>query len=95
MREFRSEIIEKGHERKPIDTFFTCSSDQIGPFMHASQSRDGLTFGQNVTFMGRSGIKVLKGGLRVAFISGIDSDLLGQEVKMADPAEQYLGNHFV
>ena len=63
--------------------------------MNAKQSRDGLTFGQNVTFLGRSGIKVLKGGLRVAYVSGIDSDLLGEEVKTADPNEHYLGNHFV
>lgn len=63
--------------------------------MHSDQSAGGTTFGKNVTFLGRSGIKILKGGLRVAFISGIDSDLLGPEIKRADPGESYLGNLFV
>lgn len=64
----------------PIDTYFTCSSELIAPFMNSAKGRDGLTFGQNVNFMGRSGVKVLAGGLRVAFMSGVDCDLLGSEV---------------
>ena len=77
-----------------IDTFFTDSSDLIASFMNSTSARDGLTFGQNVNFLGRSGLKVIK-GLRVAYISGIDCDLLGPEVKGANPTENYIGNYFV
>ena len=80
LREFRREILDKSKERMPIDTYFTCSSDLIAPFMNSAKGRDGLTFGKNVNFMGRSGVKVLAGGLRVAFMSGVDCDLLGSEV---------------
>ena len=45
--------------------------------------------------MGRSGIKVLKGGLRVAFVSGVDCDMLGAEVKQATHSNQYIGSYFV
>ena len=95
MREFRKEIIDKGRERKPIDTFFTCSTEGISPFMNSHSSRNGLTFGSNVTFLGRSGIKILKGGVRIAFVSGVDCDMLGPELKSADSTAQYLGNYFV
>ena len=95
MREFRREILDKGKEHKPVDTYFTCTSEQIAPFMNSSLSQGGLTFGQNVTFLGRSGIRILKSGLRVAFVSGLDSDMLGPEVTQADSKAQFLGNHFV
>ena len=79
----------------PIDTYFTDASDLIAPFMNsASNGRSGLTFGQNVNFLGRSGIRNIK-GLRVAYVSGVDSDLLGAEVRSADPSTEYLGNYFV
>jgi hypothetical protein len=31
----------------------------------------------------------------VAFVSGVDADLLGSEVRLADPASTYVGNYFV
>lgn len=34
-------------------------------------------------------------GLRVAFVSGLDSDLLGSEVRACDPTKSYVGNYFV
>ena len=94
LREFRREVLDKGTERKSIDTFFTDSSDLIAPFMNAQNSRDGQTFGQNVEFLGRAGVRTIK-GLRVAFVSGLDCDLLGTEIKSADPTQEYLGNYFV
>ena len=33
--------------------------------------------------------------MRVAFLSGIDSDILGQEIVNADYDKTYLGNYFV
>ena len=94
MREFRREVLDRSSEARPIDTFFTDSSDLIAPFMNSTSGRDGLTFGQNVNFLGRSGLQLIK-GLRVAFISGVDCDLLGPEVKAANPDENYIGNYFV
>ena len=44
--------------------------------------------------MGRSGVKLIK-GLRVAYVSGVDSDLLGSEVVATDPEKEYIANHFV
>ena len=43
--------------------------------------------------MGRCGVKVIK-GLRVAYVSGVDSDLCGNEVRNADYSKHYLGNMF-
>ena len=53
-----------------------------------------MTFGKNASFLGRAGVRTIK-GLRIAFVSGLDCDLLGTEVKNADPAQEYLGNYFV
>ena len=47
-----------------------------------------------MNFLGRSGLRVIK-GLRVAYVSGIDCDLLGAEIFDADPTKEYLGNYFV
>ena len=44
--------------------------------------------------MGRAGFKKIK-GLRVAYISGVDSDILGTEVWGATPKEKYLAHYFV
>ena len=49
---------------------------------------------QNFNWLGRSGIKVIN-GVRIAYISGIDSDILGQEIVNADNEKTYLGNYFV
>lgn len=66
----------------PIDTYFTDSSELIAPFMNAK--KDGVTFGKNVSFLGRSGIRTIN-GLKVAYVSGVDCDILGTEMKSADP----------
>ena len=47
-----------------------------------------------MSFLGRSGVKVIN-GLRVAYISGVDADLLGNEVSKVDPQKEYVGHHFV
>jgi len=94
LREFNKEVLQRSGERKSIDTYFTDSSELIAPFMNATTGRDGITFGKNVSFLGRSGIRNIK-GLRVAFISGVDSDILGFEIRSSDPQAEYLGNYFV
>ena len=78
----------------PIDTYFTDSSMLIAPFMNSTKGRNGISFAKNMSFLGRSGVKLIK-GLRVAYISGIDADLLGSEVMGVDPEKEYLANHFV
>ena len=45
-------------------------------------------------FLGRSGIRDIC-GLRVAYLSGVDTDMLGPEMRAADPAAEYLGHYFV
>ena len=77
----------------PIDTYFIDSTPVIAPFMNTGQPGQ-YAFAKNLIFLGRSGIKVIN-GLRVAFISGMDSDLLGNEVRGVDPSTIYLGNYFV
>jgi hypothetical protein len=69
----------------PIDTFFIDSSEMIAPFLNAKKSRDGFDLDKRLHFMGRSGVKVFpESGLRVAYISGVDSDLLGTEIFQSD-----------
>lgn len=43
--------------------------------------------------MGRSGVKVIS-GLRVAYISGIDFDVLAGPLMQESVGEQYIGNYF-
>ena len=62
----------------------------IGPFMIKGEH----SFTKGLTFLGRSGIKEIQ-GLRVAFVSGLDADMLGNEVRNSDPTKAYLGNYFV
>ena len=67
-----------------IETQFTDSSDMAGPLMNSTQGQDGLALMKNLSFMGRSGIRVIK-GLRIAYLSGVDSDQLGDDIMKADP----------
>ena len=66
----------------------------IAPFMNAPKTKDGYEFAKNFHFLGRSGLKVIK-GLRIAYVSGLDCDMLGSEVRNANPETHYLGNYFV
>ena len=47
--------------------------------MHSNKTKDGFQLDKNVLFLGRSGVKVIN-GLRIGYVSGIDSDLLGETV---------------
>jgi hypothetical protein len=76
--------------RMPVDTYFVDSTALIAPFMIKGEH----SFFKNLQFLGRSGIKMIC-GLRVAFVSGLDSDLLGSEVRACDPTKSYVGNYFV
>lgn len=44
--------------------------------------------------MGRSGVKLMKNGLRVAYLSGIDFDIIGSTDGMSGTGNGYLGNYF-
>jgi hypothetical protein len=43
--------------------------------------------------LGRSGVKVIN-GLRVAYVSGIDFDVLGGSSLASSPNNKYLGHYF-
>jgi hypothetical protein len=60
--------------------------------MNSNKTKDGFNIDRNVHFLGRSGVKVIQ-GLRIGYLSGIDSDLLGETVS-ADTTNKYLGNYF-
>jgi hypothetical protein len=60
--------------------------------MNTKKSMNGYEFVKNVNFLGRSGIVEIK-GLRVGYISGIDSDLLGETV-FKDDSDKYKANYF-
>ncbi len=52
--------------------------------MASKKSSDGLELGKGLNFMGRSGVKLIKGGLRVAFLSGIDFDSISTTAAQDD-----------
>ena len=53
-----------------------------------------MSLGKNIKWLGRAGIVDVK-GVRIAYLSGIDSDILGTEIMQADHKSSYLGNYFV
>ena len=61
----------------PCASFFVDSSEVSALLMNQSES--GVEICPNFTWLGRSGIKEIN-GIRIAFVSGIDSDILGSEV---------------
>ena len=76
MEEFYQEILKQGGAKKlPIQTYFIDSSPTIAPFMSSIKARDGFEFAKGLSFLGRSGVKVIS-GLRVGFLSGVDIDSL-------------------
>jgi hypothetical protein len=77
----------------PTTTLFTDSSEFCGPFINQGE-KNAIDFGKNLTFLGRAGIKKVQ-GLRIAFVSGVDSDILGTEVWGSRPQEKYLAQYFV
>ena len=74
MEELYTEAMRSKDGSTPIPTHFIDSTPLVGPFMASKKSSDGLELGKGLNFMGRSGVKLIKGGLRVAFLSGIDFD---------------------
>ena len=51
-------------------------------------------FAKNIKWLGRAGIVDVR-GIRIAYVSGIDSDILGSEIMNADSKKNYLGNYFL
>ena len=75
MEEFYQEVLSsKSHI--PIPTYFIDSTNSIAPFMSENKAHK---FNKNLHFLGRAGVKEFEKlhGLRVAFVSGKDSDIFG------------------
>ena len=80
-------------KKAPIDTYFVDSSECIGPFMHSK--REGMMFAPNIFFLGRSGVKDIK-GLKVAFLSGKDiKPHEEKDLKIKNFEQTYTDNCFV
>lgn len=60
--------------------------------MNATKTKDGFEICKDLRFLGRSGVIDVK-GLRLAYISGLDSDLLGEGI-YNDPSGRYKSNYF-
>ena len=73
MEELRKEVLSARGAKMDIETYFTDSSDLAGPLMNSAQGKDGVALMKRLNFLGRSGIRVVK-GLRIAYVSGIDAD---------------------
>lgn len=59
--------------------------------MNSKKTSAGFEMSSGFNFMGRSGVKLVK-GLRVAFLSGIDFDVLGSADMLK--SESFYGNYF-
>ena len=59
--------------------YFIDSTPAIAPFMNSNLAKDGIQFKNGFNFLGKSGIKIIN-NLRIAYISGLDSNYLGEEV---------------
>ncbi len=77
----------------PCKSAFVDSSEVSALLMNQS-ALNNTEIAKNFNWLGRSGISVIN-GVRVAFLSGIDSDILGAEIVNADNDQTYLGNYFV
>ena len=62
--------------------------------MNSNKSKNGIDFSLNPTleFLGRSGVREFN-NLRIAFISGIDSDILGDSV-FYNKQNKFVSNYF-
>jgi hypothetical protein len=58
--------------------------------MNANKTKDGFGITKGMNFLGRSGVKIIK-GLRVAYVSGLDFDALSSGTPSSD---LYLGHYF-
>jgi hypothetical protein len=63
--------------------------------MSSKKTSLGFEMVKSFNFMGKSGVKIIK-GLRVAFLSGIDFDVIGESTtsQTSDSKESFLGNYF-
>lgn len=59
--------------------------------MNATRSKEGMEVSRDVRFLGKAGVVEIK-GLRVAYLSGIDSDLLGESI-YNDKTNKYKSNY--
>lgn len=74
MEEFYEKILSsRTGIRIPIPTYFIDSTNYSSPLMNAPKSKDGMDIVKNFRFLGRSGVQII-GGLRIAFINGVDID---------------------
>ncbi len=66
----------KRNVETPINTHFIDSTSLVAPFMNSKKTQAGFSLSKGLNFLGRSGVKLIE-GLRVAYISGVDFDVMG------------------
>ncbi|TNV85145.1 hypothetical protein FGO68_gene10308 [Halteria grandinella] len=92
LEELYQEVMKKGGQT-PIPTHFIDSTPLIAPFMNSEKTKNGFDMAKGLSFLGRSGLKVIS-GLRVAYISGIDFDVLAGPETQGSAEQQYIGSYF-
>ncbi len=75
----------------PCKTVFIDSSETAALLMNSG--KQSIEICKNLVWLGRAGI-INQNNIRIAYISGIDSDILGAEVQSSDAKLTYLGNYF-
>jgi hypothetical protein len=74
----------------PCRTIIVDSSEYAALMMNSEKP---VRIGFNIEWLGRSGIVEIN-GVRIAHISGVDSDILGHQVMQVDATSTYIGNYF-
>ena len=101
LEEFYQEILTSSSKSRarslPIDTYFIDSTNLIAPFMN---SRGMHQFNERLHFLGRAGVHQFEklNGLRIAFLSGKDSEIFGAMKDQTGPNNQnneYTGKYFL
>jgi hypothetical protein len=84
----------KRNTETPIETHFIDSTPLIAPFMNSKKTQNGFSLTKGLNFLGRSGVKLIN-GLRVAYISGTDFDVLGGSTLTQSAQGKFIGNYFL
>lgn len=93
MEDLYQDYLKKNAETS-IPTHFIDSTPLIAPFMNSKKTIEGFSLARGLNFLGRSGVKVIN-GLRIAYVSGIDFDVLGGSTLASGTSGKYLGHYFL
>ena len=92
MEDLYQDYLKKNAET-PIPTHFIDSTPLVAPFINSHKAKEGFSLTKGLHFLGRSGVKLIN-GLRVAFVSGVDFDILGGSSLASGTNGKYLGHYF-